>query len=205
MLVELLQLAMVCLLSLFSLHKRNKRYTISFFSNLLFLIALESLFDINVAQRVPHWRVPVPESSTVSKTFVSQGSTVHVSKLAGNVAFAYSGEWCVCDLEQPLPSTWFACFARSDYWRGRSVVLNGVEDISQPPLLHAIVDSVYEKLGKYCTGPVDAITTLKSFGHTNNPISIYLLWKNDSRKQLDAVALEVTRYNYNLRFFFWFC
>eukprot|EP01108_Squamamoeba_japonica_P001624 TRINITY_DN1704_c0_g2_i1.p1 TRINITY_DN1704_c0_g2~~TRINITY_DN1704_c0_g2_i1.p1 ORF type:complete len:300 (-),score=135.00 TRINITY_DN1704_c0_g2_i1:128-1027(-) len=77
---------------------------------------------------------------------------------------------------------------RADHW-----------GVPSEPLLHSVVGAVHDATGRYCVGKVDCITTLRSFGHVNNPVTVYLLWADAQRTALDAVALEVTSYPWHER------
>jgi predicted NAD/FAD-binding protein len=149
--------------------------------------ALEHVLP-SAARSVPVWRTSPPSAATASPAWFYRATTAHASQLAGQHHFAYDlPEVCAVDVQRP-PVFWWGGFVRSDHFGAKNV-----------PLLHALVEAVHNQLGFWCVGPVDCITTLRAFGQVNNPISVYLLWRDDERTHIDAVALEVTNYPWGER------
>jgi predicted NAD/FAD-binding protein len=150
--------------------------------------ALERLLPASLAHSIPVWRPTPPTAGGALPAWFYRARTSHTSKVGAGYQFAYNmPEVCAVDLQHP-PVYWWGGFARADHWGTPTT-----------PLLHAVVESVQHQIGFYCVGPVDCITTLRAFGQVNNPVSVYLLWRDELRTQLDAVALEVTNYPWGER------
>jgi predicted NAD/FAD-binding protein len=141
-----------------------------------------------LAHSIPVWRTTPPTAAAALPAWFYRARTSHTSKVGAGYQFAYNmPEVCAVDLQHP-PVYWWGGFSRADHWGAPTT-----------PLLHAVVETVFHQIGFYCVGPVDCITTLRAFGQVNNPVSVYLLWRDDLRTQLDAVALEVTNYPWGER------
>jgi hypothetical protein len=141
-----------------------------------------------LAHSIPVWRPTPPTAGAALPAWFYRARTSHTSKVGAGYQFAYNmPEVCAVDLQHP-PVYWWGGFSRADHWGAPTT-----------PLLHAVVETVQHQIGFYCVGPVDCITTLRAFGQVNNPVSVYLLWRDELRTQLDAVALEVTNYPWGER------
>jgi DUF1365 family protein len=77
---------------------------------------------------------------------------------------------------RPAPS-WFR---RRDYLGAESV-----------PLRQAVHDAVEERTGRRPDGPVRVLTSVRTFGHLFNPISVYYCFDR-AGEQVEALAAEVT-------------
>ena len=59
------------------------------------------------------------------------------------------------------------------------------------PLRQAVLDAVEERTGRRPGGPVRLLTSVRTFGHLFNPISIYYCF-DPGGEQVEALAAEVT-------------
>jgi DUF1365 family protein len=94
-------------------------------------------------------------------------------------AFRYRVAMAYFDVDAPPPARGLVRFHRPDYLGDAAV-----------PLGDAVRSLVRERTGEDASGPIYALTTLRTLGHAFNPVSFYYCFDADGA--LDWVVAEVT-------------